>query len=155
MRSHRDTRRAAGRQSGFTLIELMIVVAVIGILSLIAYPSYQRYVQRANRSQAEQLMLNIANREQQYMLDARSFSTTIGSGGLNIGNTDNWTCTTTCVNRFYTVTVVSVAGPPVSFYISAVPSGSQASDGTLYFNADSTGAYSEGVKSRTAGDNKW
>jgi len=131
------------------------VVVVIGILSMIAYPSYQRYVQRANRSQAEQLMLNIANREQQYMMDARSFTATIGSGGLNIGNTDNWTCTTTCTNRFYTVTVTTVAGPPVSFYITATPTGSQVSDGTLYFNATSAGAYSEGVKSRTAGDNKW
>jgi type IV pilus assembly protein PilE len=143
------------RLAGFTLIEVMIVVAIVGILTLIAYPSYTSYVKRANRSQAEQLMLNIANREQQYMLDARSFTTTIGSGGLNIGNTDGWTCTASCVNNFYTVSAVAVAGPPVSFYITAAPSGSQVADGTLYFNADSTGTYSEGARSRTAGDNKW
>lgn len=42
---------------GFTLIELMIVVAIIGILAAIAYPSYQEYVKRAQRSQARTILL--------------------------------------------------------------------------------------------------
>lgn len=41
------------RQDGFTLIELMIVVAIIGILGAIAYPSYTSYVQRAHRADAQ------------------------------------------------------------------------------------------------------
>lgn len=121
------------RAGGFSLIELMVVVAVIGILVGIAWPSYLSYVKRANRSQAQQLMLEITNREQQYIVDARQFTATIGSGGLNIGNKDGWTCTATCTNGKYTVSVtVDNAAAPPTYTITADPgSGVQQSDGVL------------------------
>lgn len=46
--------------SGFTLIELMIVVAIVGILSAIAYPSYQEYVKRAKRGEAQAALMELA-----------------------------------------------------------------------------------------------
>lgn len=46
-------------RSGFTLIELMIVVAVIGILASIAYPSYEDYIRRARRVDAQGIMMDI------------------------------------------------------------------------------------------------
>ena len=53
------------RVRGFTLIELMIAVAIIGILVAVAYPSYQGQVRKANRAAAQQFMLDVAMREQQ------------------------------------------------------------------------------------------
>lgn len=128
------------KQTGFTLIELMITVAVVAILASIALPSYRQYVVRANRSSVQQFMLDIANREEQYMLDARSYTATIGAGGLNMS-------TPADVTGKYTVTVAAPVANPPSFTVTATPAAGsiQAGDGTLTLN-------NLGVKSPAA---KW
>jgi type IV pilus assembly protein PilE len=116
---------------GFTLIELMIVVAVITILGSIAYPSYMSYTARSRRSDAQQLMQEIALKEGQYILDARSYTGTLGSAGLNI-NRSGWTCTVSCTNANYTISAaVNNAATPPSYTITGTPAGQQANDGTL------------------------
>ena len=136
---------------GFTLIELMIVVAVISILGAIAYPSYTKYTARARRSDAQQLMQEISLKQGQYILDARSYTTTLGAAGLNI-NRQGWTCTTTCTNAYYTVSaaMVMTATPPTYTITAAPVSGSVVeNDGTL--TLDSTGARQRLVNSVNQG----
>jgi len=60
----RSARGSVAR--GFTLIELMIVVAVIAILAAIAYPSYQDYVRKARRAQAKADLLEYAQRAERH-----------------------------------------------------------------------------------------
>jgi len=69
--THTANRR---RQSGVTLIELMIVVAIIAIISAFAYPSYQRYVIKAKRTVAQNTLLQIADRQQQFFMDNKRFA---------------------------------------------------------------------------------
>ena len=119
---------------GFTLIELMVVVAVIGILAAVAYPSYTKHIKSANRAQAMQVMLKIASREEQYVLDARAYSATLtGSSSIGLKTTeDTFTCSATqCVNTNYTITVSASAGPPPGYTVTATATGSQTSDGNL------------------------
>ncbi|MXS85997.1 type IV pilin protein [Nitrosomonas sp. HPC101] len=67
-----ETRRHTGN-SGFTLIEMMVVVAIIGILAAIAYPSYQEYVRRANRTEARGILLEMAQLLERNFTEANSY----------------------------------------------------------------------------------
>lgn len=64
------------QMAGFTLIELMIVVAIIGIISAIAYPSYQEYVLRGNRSEAQAFLNDAAARQERYYAQNNTYADT-------------------------------------------------------------------------------
>jgi len=116
---------------GFTLVELMVVVAVIAILAAVAIPSYYRYMLRANRAAAETVMLDMSSAQERYMIDSRQYTTSntqLGYGALPDTVAPN-----------YTIAVATSAGPPPSYTITATPIGSQTRDsgcGTLKLGSD-------------------
>ena len=127
------------RHIGFTLIELMIVVAIVAILAAVAYPSYTSHVREARRSAAQQLMLAASNQEAQYIVNVRQYTNSFTA--MNFKQ-DGWDCTTTatkCSNSYYDVSVsVNNSATPPSYTITATPKGDQTQDGSL--TLDSTGA---------------
>lgn len=122
----------AARQRGFTLIELMIVVAVVAILAAIAYPSYAEAVAKSRRAEARAQLLETVNYMQRFYSQNDSFELAVGS--------------TTTMTLPSSLTVVPKAGAQTyaigfqsgtltrsSFTLEAVPSGAMAGDkcGTL------------------------
>ena len=103
------------RGKGFTLIELMIAVAVVGILAMVALPSYNDYIRRANISEATSALLTMRTKLEQYYQDNRTF---VGACAANtvaplpVG-LKNFTVNCTLALNTYTVTATgsnSVAG---------------------------------------------
>ena len=62
------------RKKGFTLIELVVAVAIIGILTAIAFPSYRNYVIRSSRSAAQTELLQLANLQEKIYLNSNGYA---------------------------------------------------------------------------------
>lgn len=63
-----------GRFLGFSLIELMITVSIVGILSAVTYPSYVDFVASTKRTEGQSELLRLANLEEQYYVDFRTYT---------------------------------------------------------------------------------
>jgi type IV pilus assembly protein PilE len=117
-------------QTGFSLIELMIAVAIVAILASVAFPSYQDYLRRGARAEAQAYMMDIAGRQGQFLLDNRAYADTAAAMGL---------ATPPRVSAKYAITLETDGSPP-TFTITATPSGDQAKDKCGTLSLDNTGA---------------
>lgn len=103
------------RSAGFTLIELMITVVIVAILMAVALPSYRQHVVRSNRAAVEAFMLEVANKQERYLLDQRSYAASLDDLFLSAGSE---------ITSNYSV-VVSNTGTGLAYLITATPINSQ------------------------------
>jgi type IV pilus assembly protein PilE len=85
---------------GFTLIEVMITVAIVAILAAIALPSYQRYVVRTGRTEARALLVEIAARQERFRYGNPGYATTLQGLGFPAGALES-------ENRRYEITMAA------------------------------------------------
>ena len=122
-------------QKGFTLIELMIVVAVIAILAAIAYPSYQEYVKRSRRVEGQTLLSDAAAKLERWRAQNGSYmaaytATDIAKLKLPYGSQSE--------HGYY---ALKISGDSASYTLTAERAGSQTSDSKCGdFTLDSTGS---------------
>ena len=112
------------KTSGFTLIELMIVVVIVGILLGIAFPAYQDHVLRSHRADAHGALLDIASRQERFVAQNNTYTTEISANtGLGLGST-------TSRENYYNLSVAACGGGTIAscYVITATATGGQAND---------------------------
>lgn len=107
---------------GFTLIEVMITVAIVAILTAIAYPSYVSYIVRSNRAAAESYMQEVAAAQERFLLDNRAYASDLTTLQYASNVPAN-------VAPNYTFQLSASSTPP-SYQLTASPQGSQQANDT-------------------------
>lgn len=109
---------------GFSLIELLIALAIAGILFGIAFPAYNDYVVRSHRADAHGALLDISARQERFMAQNNTYTTELSAAnGLNMG-------TTTSSAEYYDMSVAACGAGDIStcYVVTATARGSQVSD---------------------------
>lgn len=123
-------------------MELMITVAIVGILAAIALPSYKEHIVRGNRAAAQTEMLDIANREQQFFLANRVYTTSLTALSYAVSSDTS--------SKYTNAIAITGCGDQPCFMItfSPISTSMQSGDGDLVL-------YSTGVKTRAGDAAKW
>ena len=131
-------------KNGFTLIELMIVVAIISILAAIAYPSYQEYVIRTHRADAQAELMRLAGELQKYKMVHHSYADVKLE---TIGGAQNFP---TQGIVYYTLSLTNADGTEItaqsnSWALTATPQNSQNGNGIVVLNDEGQKCWSKGA----------
>jgi type IV pilus assembly protein PilE len=141
-------------ESGFTLIELMIVVVIVGIIAAIAYPSYQDYVERTRRVDAQGVLMEMSAAMERYYASNNSYEGA-AAAGADTGAPEIFPDESPLAGnpKYYDLTIQ--AANANAYTLRATPKGVQAGDGNL--ELDSTGVRRWDIDSNGfgAGENTW
>lgn len=148
--------RSVKANKGFTLIELMIVVAIVGIIAAIAYPSYTGYVERARRSDAQGALMGLAAAMERHRASNGNYQGA-ASGGGNTGAPAIFPDEAPIdgSTKYYDLTIEDADA--TSYSLQATPKNAQAGDGILTLDHTGRRGWDENNDGDTddAGENDW
>ena len=123
-------------KKGFTLIELMIVVAIVGIIAAVAIPSYQDYIFRARRADAKAGLLNLQLAQEKYRSNCTQYASVIG-GTYACASPFTLVGSSTSPDGYYNLTM---SGTDTDTYtLTATRTGIQSSDKCGNFSINQAG----------------
>lgn len=111
--------RVARRTAGFTLIEMMIAVAVLGILAAIAYPSFSEQIRKSRRADAVAALTQVMQAQERYRANNPAYADDMASL-TNVA--------TTSEKGYYTIGIVAGSGSASGYSATATATGAQSSD---------------------------
>ena len=136
------------RQRGMNLIELLVVVAIVGILGSLAYPSYVQHIVDTKRTSAKNILMQVADRQQQFFMDNKTYAADLtnlgwGANPLVVGD-DGRELAAGDGNSVYSVSLTNVA--VTTFTATAAPLNGQLDRdtkcGSMTFNQSGTQGHS-------------
>ena len=124
------------KMKGFSLIELMIVIAIIGILGAIAYPQYSQYVTQARRNDGIATLLLIMQKQERFFTEELAYTTALGADTpteKGLGYTVDGDGKASSENDHYLISAAICAGDTIDrcVTLTAEPQGIQAGDGNM------------------------
>lgn len=140
MERHLKQRIQKSSQAGFTLIEVMIVVAILGILSAIAFPSYQEHVRKARRVDAQTALMELSQfMERYYTSNGRYLSTQNKAPTLPFTESPK-----DSTSKSYRLGFADDSPTASGYVLEAVPQGAMLNDTCGTLTLSNTGAKGQG-----------
>ena len=129
-RQHDSHAEPRARARGFTLIELVIAVAIVGLLTAVALPAYVEHVRKAARADAQTFLADAGARQQQFLVDRRAYAGSFAGLGVT---------PPAALAEKFDFALGAADGPPPTFTLRAQARGGQAADKCPTLTLDSAG----------------
>ena len=118
------------KKGGFTLVELLIVLAIIAILAAIAFPSYNRYVERTRRADAREILFRVAAAQERFYTNRNRYTEDVAA---------DLSLSTTSEKGYYIVGAAFVGGDNQTYLLTATPQSPQDKDSCKELTITNTG----------------
>jgi type IV pilus assembly protein PilE len=141
---------------GFTLVELMIVVAIIAILSSLAYYNYSRYAFRTRRADGREMLMRVAAAQERYLTNCNRYAPTItGTDTPCNAATGSLAFASNASDKgYYTINAPTIANGGSTYILVAVPASTQVGDTCGNLRLTSAG-FKDQTGSNTANGSCW